>query len=540
MLPTFVIGLREGLEAALIVGIIAAFLKKNGSPGDLRKVWIGVGAAVAICIAGGLALQAFSASLPQRQQEMLECVIAAIAVVIVSYMILWMRRHSRGLKHELEGSAGDALSRGSAWALVAMAFLAVLREGFETAVFLLAAFQAAISPTAAVTGAALGIAVAALLGLLIYRGGIRLNLSRFFRYTGVALVLVAAGLVAASLRGAYEAGWLTIGQQTPLDLSGWVRPGSVQASLITGVLGIRAEPALIEILAYLLYLVPMMLVVLWPPKRQLTTQGLGKLLTGAAAGALVLAAVFALTAPSAPGTSAGDQGPLELAGTVPGSTAQAELTRNETGARLHLSVASGGMTIDGETALTEVGHIEVNGHQALQLRGEPVTGPAVGDLPATLTGAELAAENGGRLPIGLRAADAETPMPATHSDTWRPTVAIDPASGVIVALEVRAVRTVQVTTSAGLTVSGGTVAESELALSESAVAGQLVAVAAASEDAVAHEVRGQVIPALLAVFALVGLAFGLPKLLRRRPEPAPPTQPRRPDRTPVTTSSVAD
>ena len=163
--------------------------------------------------------------------------VAAIAVVMVSYMILWMRRHSRGLKTDLERVAGSALAQGSAFALVAMAFLAVLREGLETAVFLLAAFQSSGSAVLASIGALLGIAVAVVLGWLIYRGGLRLNLSRFFRITGAVLVLVAAGLVAKTLRAAYEAGWMTIGQQHPLDLTAIARPGSVQASLLTGVLG---------------------------------------------------------------------------------------------------------------------------------------------------------------------------------------------------------------------------------------------------------------------------------------------------------------
>ncbi len=152
MLATFVIGLREGLEASLIVGIIAAFLKQSNRTDALRKVWLGVGAAVLLCLAVGVTLQLFSASLPQRQQEMLECVVAAIAVVMVSYMVLWMRKHSRDLKSDLQHATGSALARGSAGALVAMAFLAVLREGFETAVFLLAAFQSALSPVQAAIG----------------------------------------------------------------------------------------------------------------------------------------------------------------------------------------------------------------------------------------------------------------------------------------------------------------------------------------------------------------------------------------------------
>ena len=225
MLATFVIGLREGLEAALIVGIIAAFLKQSNRKDALRKVWIGVGAAVLLCLAVGLGLQAFSAGLPQREQEMLESVVAAIAVVMISYMVLWMRAHSRSLRSDLQNAAGSALASGSAGALVAMAFLAVIREGFETSVFLLAAFQSALSPLEAAVGVILGLTAAIVLGYLVYRGGIKLNLSKFFRITGVVLVLVAAGLVMSALRGAYEAGWLTIGQQQAVDLTAIARPG---------------------------------------------------------------------------------------------------------------------------------------------------------------------------------------------------------------------------------------------------------------------------------------------------------------------------
>ena len=145
MLTTFVIGLREGHKGALIVGIMAAFLKTNGSRQDLCKMWLGVVTAVVLCIAVGIGLEFRTHGLPQREQEMLECVIAAVAVVTVSFMILWMKKHSRGLKSELESQAAGALAQGSAMALIGMAFLAVLREGFETSVFLVAAFQSSTS-----------------------------------------------------------------------------------------------------------------------------------------------------------------------------------------------------------------------------------------------------------------------------------------------------------------------------------------------------------------------------------------------------------
>lgn len=267
MLPTFVIGLREGLEAALIVGIIASFLGQQGRRDALRKVWIGVGAAVAICVAVAVVLQLVSSDLPQEQQEQLETVVGVIAVVMVSYMVLWMRNHSRDLRKDLEGAAGRALSQGSSSALITMAFLAVLREGFETSVFLLATFNASGNAWLGGTGAALGIVLAAVIGYGIYRGGVKLNLSRFFRITGLVLVLVAAGLVSTALMTAYEGGWLPAGSQA-FDLSWLVRPGTPLSSVVTGVLGIQPFPNWPMVIGWLVYAAVMATVVLWPAKRK--------------------------------------------------------------------------------------------------------------------------------------------------------------------------------------------------------------------------------------------------------------------------------
>jgi high-affinity iron transporter len=270
VLPTFVIGLREGLEAALIVGIIAAFLGQQGRKDALRQVWFGTAVAVLICIAIAIALQVISSDLPQRQQEGLETVVGALAVCMVTYMIIFMRKHARGLKHDLEGAAASALASGSSRALVVMAFLAVLREGFETAVFLLATFHASGDATTSWLGAVLGILLAAVIGYGIYKGGVRLNLARFFRITGLVLVVVAAGLVMTAFHTASEAGWLTAGQTQAFDLSWLVRPGTPLSSLLTGVLGIQPDPGWIEVIGWLAYLVPMLVIVAWPaaPPRQ--------------------------------------------------------------------------------------------------------------------------------------------------------------------------------------------------------------------------------------------------------------------------------
>lgn len=268
MIPTLVIGLREGLEAALIVGIIAAFLRQQGRPDLVRQVALGIGAAVVICVAVGVALKVLNRDLPQAEQEGLETVVGVLAVVMVTYMVVWMARNSRNLRRDLENSTARAVATGSARALVVMAFLAVLREGFETAVFLLAAFNASTSPAAASGGALLGIAVAVAVGYGIYRGGVRLNLAKFFKITGVVLVLVAAGLLATAAHTANEAGWLLIGQDRPIDLTWLVRPGTPLSSLLTGMLGIQVRPAVVEIVVWFSYLVPMMAYVLWPRRRR--------------------------------------------------------------------------------------------------------------------------------------------------------------------------------------------------------------------------------------------------------------------------------
>jgi high-affinity iron transporter len=272
VLPTFIIGLREGLEASLIVGIIAAFLIQRGERKALRPMWYGVGLSLALCTTIAVILAAVDRSLPHAQQEGLATVLAILAVAGVTYMVVWMKRHSRGLKGTLEQSAESALKLGSTWALVGMAFFAVLREGLETAVFLLAVFGNSKEPAVTGTGAVLGVAVAVGLGYAIYKGGVRINLSRFFKFTGFVLVLVAAGLLASAVHTAHEAGWLGILQAQAFDLRWLVAPGSVRAALLTGMLGLQPIPTVGETMAWLLYAVPMGLYVLWPARRPIQAE----------------------------------------------------------------------------------------------------------------------------------------------------------------------------------------------------------------------------------------------------------------------------
>jgi high-affinity iron transporter len=268
MLPTFVIGLREGVEASLIVGIVAAFMRQRGARDQLRWMWLGVVAALAICTAAAVALQIVNSNLPQRGQERFETVVALVAVAMVTSMVVWMAHHARGLKRDLEDRAGAAIAQGSVFALVLMAFLAVLREGLETAVFLLSAFQASTNRAASSAGALLGIVIAVAFGYAIYKGGMKVNLAKFFTVTGLVLVLVAAGLVAFAAHTGHEGGWITFGQGQLVDLSWLIKPGSVQSALLTGMLGIQPKPTVIEGVVWLAYFVPVSLFVLRTSRRK--------------------------------------------------------------------------------------------------------------------------------------------------------------------------------------------------------------------------------------------------------------------------------
>src|ERR1700675_334263 len=228
-------------------------------------MWIGVAAASSLCLLAAVVANYVGRDLPERQREGMTAILSLAAVAAVTYMIVWMRRHSRELKGSVERSAEAALARTS-WALVVMAFLAVLREGLETAVFLLATFQESSSPRASALGATLGLATSIALGYAIYRGGVRINLSRFFRVTGFVLVLVAAGWLAPAVEAASNAGWITTGG--PAVSLGWIASsGTIWGALMTGMLGVRPQPSWAEVLAWLCYAVPMGAYVLWPPRK---------------------------------------------------------------------------------------------------------------------------------------------------------------------------------------------------------------------------------------------------------------------------------
>ncbi len=521
MLSSLVIGLREGLEAALIVGIVAAFLRAHGRLDLLRWVWIGVGAAVVLCLGVGIALKVASENLPRRQQEGLETVIALVAVVMVTYMVLWMRRHSRTLKHDLEGAAGVALATGSGWALVAMAFLAVFREGFETAVFLLAAFNESDNPASSATGALIGILAACGLGYGIYTGGFRINLARFFRITGAVLVLVAAGLVVSALHTAHEAGWLNAGQHRVADLTWLVRPGSVQSSLLTGMLGWQPRPVVIEVVAYLAYLVPVMVFVLWPagrafPRRALTVASAVALgVAAVSAGALVIARP---DRPAAPTTAAiaTDAGTLDV--TVVERAGDAVTFR-----------VGGAGEATAEYVAAAAGEDDIAGRAADVYRTAPVV---VGEAETQqLTLDELAALNGGRLPLGVNADTDPGGVTVHTSREQTATLWLDAATAVPLDVDV----TTTARSVADLSVGSLPLGSFEPTVVAANDAGRAAQARAAGEHAAAAERADEantwlLIAAAVAVLALAGLVTlllaGRSARIERPPTTPRPTSPR--------------
>jgi high-affinity iron transporter len=508
MLPTFVIGLREGLEAALIVGIVAAFLRRQGRRDLLRWVFVGVASSVVLCLAVGLVLRAASQNLPQRQQEGLETVIGAVAVGMVTYMVVWMRRHSRELKGQLEGAAADALANGSGWALVAMAFLAVLREGFETVVFLLAAFNESGSGSAAGLGALLGIVVAVALGYGVYRGGVRINLSRFFRATGVVLVLVAAGLVVNALHTAHEAGWLDIGQQRTVDLSAVVRPGSVQASLLTGMLGVQDHPVLIEVIGWLAYLLPVGLYVGWPPGRKVAHAILARIALVAGAAAGVAGLVLALVVPGRPQTN-----PVTRAGAISAGL----VSRNGDEAVVRVSAPTGLVTARRGEAVSHDG-VPTEVYTAVR------TVDAAAGRPGAISYAELAERNGGRLPLGVHPTDRDVPV--SYAERTETTFWVEPRTGRVVDVALRDTVTMTARV-AGAATALGPVADSTTRLPPAAVQ---AATQAAHRDVTTLDRRRLLgaVAASVGVLAVALLLVGALYLLAARryggPAPSVPTR----------------
>ncbi len=256
MIVPFLIMLREGIEAALIVGIVASYLVRTGRCEWLPALWVGVGLACAASLVAGAALDIVAGELPQRGQELFEAVIGLIAAAMLVSMVFWMRKAARSIKGELQAGVDAALSgEHQGFALVGLAFLAVVREGLESVFFLLAIFQQNGGWGPAL-GAGLGILLAVAAGYAIYALGVKLNLRVFFRWTGILILFVAAGLVANAVRSLHEAGLWNHLQQNVYDLGTTLPADGPLGAILSGFFGYQERAALGEVIAYLAFLVP--------------------------------------------------------------------------------------------------------------------------------------------------------------------------------------------------------------------------------------------------------------------------------------------
>ncbi|MCW2741097.1 MAG: putative Ferrous iron permease [Blastococcus sp.] len=265
MIANYLIGLREGLEAALVVSILVAYLVKAGRRDRLTPVWAGVLGAVALSLAFGALLTFTSNRLSFEAQEAFGGTLSIVAVGFVTWMVFWMRRTARSLSGELRGRMESALAMGTG-ALVVTAFIAVGREGLETSLFIWSAIQATGQNTEPVLGAALGLLTAVVIGYFFYKGALRINLAKFFRWTGAVLIVVAAGVLAYGVHDLQEAGILPGLNSLAFDVSGAVPPDSWYGTLLRGTVNFTPATTWLQAVAWLVYIVPVFVLFLRPSR----------------------------------------------------------------------------------------------------------------------------------------------------------------------------------------------------------------------------------------------------------------------------------
>jgi high-affinity iron transporter len=255
------IGVREGLEAGIVVTILIAFLVKSDRRDALKWVWIGVFAAIAMTIGVFLAIQYGENTISGLGAEAIAGIASVVAVAIVTTMVLWMKRAAAGLSGELRGDMARALDTGG-WAVLALAFLAVGREGVETALFMVGYAEAA--STWPLIGLIVGVLIAAVLAYGIYAGAVRINLAKFFKYTGTFLIVVAAGILSYGIGALQTVDWLPGLANRAFDISSWFNWSSWYGEVIQGVFNITPTPTVLQLICWLAYLVVVLALFLRP------------------------------------------------------------------------------------------------------------------------------------------------------------------------------------------------------------------------------------------------------------------------------------
>jgi high-affinity iron transporter len=267
-LASYLIGLREGLEVTLVVSILIAYLVKSDRRRELLPLWGGVAAAIVLSVLFGALLTYTETTLlaDTQSRELFEAITSVVAVALVTWMIFWMRRTARRLKGELTGKLASAVGVGGL-AVAGIAFVSVIREGLETALLFYTAAQGATSTVTPLLAISAGIATSVLIGFGLYAGALRVNLTRFFTISGVLLIFVAAGIFKYGIHDFQEAGVLPGGDNLAFDITGVLDPTSWYGAAISGMFNITGAPSVLETIAYLAYLVPVLAVFLWPSRK---------------------------------------------------------------------------------------------------------------------------------------------------------------------------------------------------------------------------------------------------------------------------------
>lgn len=263
MFSNFLIGLREGIEASLIVGILVAYLVKTGRTEHLRWIWIGVGAAIVVSLGFVGVLELTSNSLSDEAEEAFAGIMSILTVVFLTWMIFWMRKTAHSIKGDLHEKMDSAVDVGGL-ALAFLAAVAVGREGLETAMFLWTNEQAAYGAGHPAIGGLLGIFVAVILGYLIYKRAVNFNLSTFFKITGVLLIIVAAGVLSYAVHEFQELGWLPGDESKAFNISSWYDETAWYGTILRGLFNFRSELSVLQVFAWFAYLVPTMILFFVP------------------------------------------------------------------------------------------------------------------------------------------------------------------------------------------------------------------------------------------------------------------------------------
>lgn len=254
-MANYLIGIREGLEAALIVSILVTYLVKLGERKHLAKIWAGVGLALLVAIGLGIGLTELEAVAPANLEPAIAGITSLLATVFVTWMIFWMAKQSRAMAGHLRGQIDSAVVK-SGWSLAAVAFFAVVREGVETSVLLWSATKSTANDSSPLWGAVLGLLTAAVLGYLIYRGAVKINLSVFFRFTGGFLIIVAAGILAYAVGELQEIGWLPFLLQQSYNVSAVAPDHSLLETILRGTVAFNNAPSWLQTIAWFGFALP--------------------------------------------------------------------------------------------------------------------------------------------------------------------------------------------------------------------------------------------------------------------------------------------